>query len=215
MSYPSSHISVKCWSEWFIHYIKIFIFVLLLIPPDNTIHAATLSVDLGRDSTSVAAGRDFDFGYGMLGISTIFITDSPWSYVATEGGLNKPCLDFQAASGKYCEPKDRFHDGDEFEVFGKVGYRLPLFSMIYLNAGVGISKQRIADLYIFCVGVEEGSSGTQDCSSSRLFETWGEVDENYYLTLLGGLTVEMTHHLLVNIDYHTRRGLTGGLMWRF
>lgn len=202
-------------SEWYTYYIKAIVLTFFLVINCNLTNAATLSVDLGRDSASVAAGRDFDFGYGMLGISTIFITDAPWSYVSTEGGLNNPCLDFQATTGKYCEPKGRFHDGDELEVFGKVGYRLPFFSMIYLNTGVGISKQRITDLYIFCVGVEEGSSGTQDCSSSRLFETWGKVDEDYHLTFLGGLSLEMTHHLLLNIDYHTRKGITGGLMWRF
>lgn len=148
----------------------------------------------------------------MVGISAMFTTDAPWSYVETEEGLEQSCVDFQTDPEKDCEPKGRFHDDDEWELFGKLGYRLPLLSMIYVNTGMGVSKQKIADLYIFCVDIEEPGGG---CSKARLFETWGDIKERYYLNFLGGLTVEMTRRFLFNIDYHTRKGLVGGLMWRF
>lgn len=192
--------------------ILIILSIILLLTNSPSIYAANLSIDIGRDSTSVAAGRDFGFGYAMLGISATYTTDAPWSYVATDDSLSKACTDFQSDSTKDCEPKGRFHDGDEWEVFGKAGYRLPFISLIYVNTGIGISKQRIARLYIFCVGIEGAGGG---CSKARLFETWGEVDENHFLTFLGGFTVEMTHRLLLNINYHTRKGLLSGFIWRF
>ncbi len=193
-----------------------FLFFLAIIfslfYPCNSAQAANLSIELGRDSTSVAAGRDFGFGYGMVGISATFTTDAPWSYVETTETLNSPCLTFQSDPTKDCVPKGYFHDGDEWEVFGKLGYRLPIIPMVYINTGMGVSKQRTAELYIFCTGIEDPTGG---CPSARLFETWGRVDDDYFLTFLGGLTVEMTHQLLLNIDYHTRNGFISGLMWRF
>lgn len=193
-------------------FLTVIILSLIIFLTDIPLNAANLSVDMGKNSTSVAAGRDFGFGYAMLGISATFTTDAPWSYVATDDGLSKVCTDFQSDSTKDCEPKGRFHDGDEWEVFGKAGYRLPFISLVYVNTGIGISRQRIARLYIFCVGIEEPDGG---CPKARLFETWGEVDDDYFLTFLAGFTVEMTHRLLLNINYHTRKGLLSGFMWRF
>ena len=195
-----------------IHIINVIILSIFLILPSNPVQAANLSIEIGRDSTSVATGRDFSFGYGMVGIAATFVTDAPWSYVATTEPLNDPCLTFQSDPTKNCQPKGRFHDGDEWEVFGKLGYRLPLISRVYLNTGMGLSKQKVADLYLFCTGIEDPSGG---CPKSRLFETWGQVDEDYFLTFLGGLTIEMTRQILLNVDYHTRKGFISGLMWRF
>ena len=185
------------------------IFLILFSTP---VQAANLSIEIGSNSTSVAAGRDFSFGYGMVGIAATFMTDAPWSYVATTETLDNPCQTFQTDTTKDCQPKGRFQDGDEWEIFGKLGYRLPLISRVYLNTGMGLSKQRVADLYLFCTGIEDPSGG---CPQSRLFETWGHVDEDYFLTFLGGMTLEMTRQLLLNIDYHTRKGFISGLMWRF
>lgn len=193
-------------------FLTVIILSILLLIPNIETYAANLSMNMGKDSTSVAVGRDFNFGYAMLGISATFTTDEPWSYVSTSESLNKSCMDFQSDPTKDCEPKGRFHDGDEWEVFGKLGYRLPLISIIYINTGIGISRQRIAELYIFCVGIDEPGGG---CSKARLFETWGKVSEHYYLNFLGGFTFKMTHHLLFTVDYHTRKGILGGFMWRF
>ena len=192
-----------------IHAIILSIFLILFSTP---VQAANLSIEIGSNSTSVAAGRDFSFGYGMVGVAATFMTDAPWSYVATTETLDNPCLTFQADATKDCQPKGRFHDGDEWEVFGKLGYRLPLISRVYLNTGMGLSKQRVADLYLFCTGIDNPDGG---CPQSRLFETWGQVDEDYFLTFLGGMTLEMTRQLLLNVDYHTRKGFISGLMWRF
>lgn len=181
----------------------------------NTASAANLSIEIGKDSSSIAAGRDFGFGYGMLGISATYTTDSPWSYVETTESLNKPCDDFIKDTTKSCSPKGRFHDGDEWEIFGKLGYRLPVLKIFYLNMGTGISKQKISDLFVFGEDICTKSVGNT-CTETREFaETWGQVKEHYYLNFLGGVTVEMTHRLLFNVDYHTRKGLISGFMWRF
>lgn len=192
--------------------INAIILSIFLILSSTPVQAANLSIEIGSNSTSIAAGRDFSFGYGMVGISATFMTDAPWSYVATTESLDNPCQEFINNVAKDCQPKGRFQDGDEWEVFGKLGYRLPLISRVFLNTGMGLSKQKVADLYLFCTGIDSATGG---CPQSRLFETWGQVDEDYFLTFLGGMTLEMTRQLLLNVDYHTRKGFISGLMWRF
>ena len=194
----------------------------------NTASAANLSIEIGKDSSSVAAGRDFRFGYGLVGISSRFTTDAPWSYVPTTESLNNLCRDFigspidPAGNTKNCEQRGFFRDGDEWEVFGKLGFRLPIISRVYINTGMGVSKQKITELFIFCdkIGltpaeISSGVINTKSCSKAEEFISWGQVKEHYYLNFLGGLTVEMTRQLFLNIDYHARNGLMSGLMWRF
>lgn len=188
-------------------------------------HAANLSFDMGRDSSGISAGRDFKFGYAMLGLSTTFTTDYPWSYVPTRQKLEGTCESFNEKYQEYfdnnkvgykeqgihpCDPKGRKQDGDEWEVFGKLGYRMPFISRLYLNAGLGVSKQRISDLYVFREDVTLKNGETRE-----YMETWGHVEDRYYLNLLGGVGISMTRRMLFNVDYHTRKGLTGGIMYRF
>src|SRR3990172_10823563 len=199
--------------------INVIILSIFLILFSTPVQAANLSIEIGSNSTSVAAGRDFSFGYGMVGIAATFMTDAPWSYVATTETLDNPCQTFKDNETEDCQRKGRFQDGDEWELFAKLGYRLPRISRIYLNTGMGLSKQRVADLYLFCTGIDKSVDGVDisdgGCPQSRLFETWGQVDEDYFLTFLGGMTLEMTRKLLFNVDYHTRKGFISGLMWRF
>ena len=182
---------------------------LLLLFAGTKSHAANLSFDMGRNSSGISAGRDFKFGYAMLGLSTKFTTDYPWSYVPTRQGLESPCNEFKA-NEKGCEQRGRYNDGDEWEVFGKLGYRMPFISRLYLNAGLGVSKQRISDLYVF---VEE--INLQNGETREFTETWGHIEDRYYLNLLGGVGISMTRRMLLNVDYHTRKGLIGGIMYRF
>src|SRR3972149_10595811 len=199
-----------------IHIINVIILSIFLILPSNPVQAANLSIEIGRDSTSVAAGRDFSFGYGMVGIAATFMTDAPWSYVATTATLDNPCQIFQADVTKDCQPRGRFQDGDEWELFGKVGYRLPLISRVYLNTGLGVSKQKSAELYLFSEEYCTYRNTGGGCDKKTEYgETWGEVDKDYYMTLLGGISVEMSRRILFNLDYHSRKGLIGGLIWRY
>jgi len=191
----------------------IFLFSLLLT--SDPVHAAILSIQLGKESAQVAAGRDFSSGYALLGISATFTTDAPWSYVATGEALDGLCSDYQAGTNQDCERKGRFHDGDEWEVFGKFGYRFPLLPVLYLGGGFGISRQKIADLYLFCEEIDLSPGETKSCGKARQFLTWGRTKEHYYANFITGVTIEMTQRFLLNVDYHTRRGLLGGLMWRF
>lgn len=198
---------------------------LILLFAGTKSHAANLSFDIGRNSSGISVGRDFKFGYTMLGISTAFVTDAPWSYVQTKETLNEQCDNFKSQYDpahppdkliKNCIPKGNFHDGDEWEVYGKAGYRLPLISMIYLNAGMGISRQRRADLYLFSEEYCTVRAGDGTCANKPEYsETWGRVKDHYYLNLLGGVGISMTSRMLFNIDYHTRKGLLGGIMYRF
>lgn len=189
--------------------IKAIILSFFIILINNHVNAANLSVELGKNSTGVAVGRDFGFGYGLVGLSAKFITDGPWSYVPTEEDLNSSCEYFES-NEKGCEYKGRYYDGDEWEIFGKAGYKLPVVSIIYLNAGMGISKNRTTKLYLLKEDVKLTSGETVE-----FMETWGHVKENYYLNFIGGVSVEITRRMLLNIDYHTRQGLLSGLMWRF
>lgn len=184
-------------------------------------HAANLSFDIGRNSSGISAGRDFKFGYAMLGLSSKFTTDSPWSYVPTGQGLQSTCEDFNEKFKEYfennkdegvvpCKPEGRFHDGEEWEVYGKLGYRIPVISKLYLNAGLGISKQRVSDLYVFREDIKLQSGETRE-----YMETWGHVKDHYYLNFLGGVGISVTRRMLFNVDYHTRKGLIGGIMYRF
>lgn len=201
--------------RWKINLSPFLFTFFLLIFSSGTVYSASLAINVGKDSTSVAAGRDFNFGYALVGVSATFTTDAPWSYVATEEGLDGACSDFQAGTTRDCEPKGRFQDGDEWEVFGKLGYKLPLVPMFYLSGGMGISRQRIADLYLFCDEITLIGDETKSCSKAGEFMTWGRTKEHYYANFLAGVTIEMTRRLLLNVDYHTRKGLLGGLMWRF
>lgn len=198
-----------------IHCSVVSLFSLFLFLHWSSAFAANLSINIGKDSTSVAAGRDFNFGYALIGVSATFTTDAPWSYVATEEGLDGACSDFQAGTTRDCEPKGRFQDGDEWEVFGKLGYRLPLIPIFYISGGLGVSRQKIANLYLFCDEINLIGDETKSCSKAGEFLTWGRTEEHYYTNFLAGVTVEMTRRLLLNLDYHTRKGLLGGLMWRF
>ncbi|MBI5192813.1 MAG: hypothetical protein HZA08_05165 [Nitrospirae bacterium] len=183
---------------------------LIFLFPVTKAHAANLSFDMGRNSSGISAGRDFKFGYAMLGLSTKFTTDYPWSYVPTRQSLEGPCQDFKNTDPKNCEKRGRYYDGDEWEVFGKLGYRLPVISRLYLNAGLGVSKQRISDLYVFREDIQ-----LQNGVTSEFMETWGHVEDRYYLNLLGGVGISMTRRILLNVDYHTRKGLISGIMYRF
>src|SRR3989337_153349 len=156
------------------HIINAIILSIFLILPSNPVQAAILSIEIGSNSTSVAAGRDFSFGYGMVGIAATFMTDAPWSYVATTETLHNPCQTFKDNETEDGQRKGRFQDGDEWELFAKLGYRLPLISRIYLNTGMGLSKQRVADLYLFCTGIDKSVDGVDisdgGCPQSRWFE---------------------------------------------
>ncbi len=211
-----------------INIVKSIIIVLLVLIAFEPAGAASLSIDIGKESTSFGIGTDFYFGYGLIGLSTKFTTDAPWSYVQTDETLIEQCEEFidykpppdpdlttNIEPERGCKPKGRFFDGDEWEIFGKIGYRLPLISRVYLNTGLGVSKQKSAELYLFS---EEyctywNTNGT--CTKAEYSETWGEVDEDYFMTFLGGISVEMNRRLLFNLDYHSRKGLIGGLMWRY
>ena len=205
-----------------INIVKSIIIVLLVLIAFEPAGAASLSIDIGKESTSFGIGTDFYFGYGLIGLSTKFTTDAPWSYVQTEERLIEPCEYFTSKSGpenelrKKCTPEGKFNDGDEWEIFGKIGYRLPLISRVYLNTGLGVSKQKSAELYLFSEEycTYRNTSGVCD-KKTEYGETWGEVDKDYYMTLLGGISVEMSHRILFNLDYHSRKGLIGGLMWRY
>lgn len=194
--------------------ILIVLLVLVAFKPAN---AASLSVDMGKGSAGFGIGSDFYFGYAVIGLSAKFTTDAPWSYVQTEETLIEQCDKFKEyknndpESPKYCEDKGRFFDGDEWEVFGKVGYRLPLLSSIYLNSGLGLSAQKTAKLYVF---YDEYYTDSPD-GKRKYGETWGQVDKDYFMTFLGGISVEMNRRLLINFDYHSRKGLIAGLMWRY
>ncbi|MDD5435030.1 MAG: hypothetical protein PH343_06335, partial [Nitrospira sp.] len=80
----------------------------------TNIYAANLSFDIGKDSSGISAGRDFRFGYALLGMSTKFVTDAPWSYVPTRQSLDSACQDFKSVNPKNCDPRGRFNDGDEW-----------------------------------------------------------------------------------------------------
>ena len=201
-----------------LRFILIVLIVLVAFKPAN---AASLSADLGKESAGFGIGADFYFGYALIGLSATFTTDTPWSYVQTKETLIEPCEYFNSKSDpenelrKKCTQEGKFHDGDEWEVFGKVGFRLPFVSSIYLNSGLGLSAQKTAQLYVFS---EEYCTYRADgvCIKEVEYgETWGQVDKDYFMTFLGGISVEMNRRLLINLDYHSRKGLIAGLMWRY
>lgn len=187
--------------------------------------AANLSFDMGKNSAGVSAGRDFKFGYALLGISARFVDDFPWSYVHTNKDLNEQCDYYESQYDPYpppdkliknCIRKGNFYDGDEWELFSKAGYRLPFIPMVYLNTGIGISRQRKVELYLFSEEYCRARDNNNACIEKPTYdETWGRVRDYYYMNLLGGLGFEVTPHMLINIDYHSRRGLLGGIMYRF
>ena len=221
--------------------IKAIILSFFIFLINNQVNAANLSIELGKNSTGVAVGRDFGFGYGLVGLSAKFITDGPWSYVPTEESLKNSCNDFHVAepvdpdesdqdeskAARDCNENGVFDDGDEWEVFGKLGFRIPVFSRFFVNTGLGISKKRTSELFTFCDDIKlackwEGGEKVcetkpeNDCyEKAGEFVTWGHVEENYYLNFIGGISVEITRRMLLNIDYHTRQGLLSGIMWRF
>jgi len=206
-----------------INIVKSIIIVLLVLIAFEPAGAASLSIDIGKESTSFGIGTDFYFGYGLIGLSTKFTTDAPCSYVQTDETLIELCNQFSSyepSSDKEpdrgCKHKGRFFDGDEWEIFGKIGYRLPLISRVYLNTGLGVSKQKSAELYLFSEEycTYRNTGGVCD-KKTEYGETWGEVDKDYYMTLLGGISVEMSRRILFNLDYHSRKGLIGGLIWRY
>lgn len=203
------------------------LFILLINKPVN---AANLSIELGKNSTGVAFGRDFGFGFGMVGLSAKFITDGPWTYIPTEDALKNTCDEFKNSPtlidennkvgvAKDCKEEGLFNDGDEWEVFGKLGFRIPLIPKVYFNSGIGVSRKKTTELFMFCDAIKlacpEDVCEPKSCSKAEEFVTWGHVKENYFMNFIGGITFEMTHRMLLNIDYHTRQGLLSGLMWRF
>lgn len=205
-----------------INIVKSIIIVLLVLIAFEPAGAASLSIDIGSNSTSVGIGTDFHFGYGLIGFSSSFITNAPWSYVQTGESLIEPCDNFNTKSGpenelrKKCSTKGKYYDGDELEVFGKIGYKLPLISTVYLNTGIGVSKQKSAELYLFSEEYCTYRNPIGKCDKVIEYsETWGKVDEDYYMTILGGISVEMSRRILINLDYHSRKGLIGGLIWRY
>lgn len=208
--------------------VSVSLCLLLLLAGTNT-RAANLSFDIGRNSSGISAGRDFKFGYAMLGFSTTFTTDYPWSYVPTKETLNVQCDQYNMPANqddpidpdpankllRSCSNKGKYYDGDEWEVYGKVGYKLPVISFIYFNAGMGISKQKESDLYLFSEEYCTVRVGDTCANKPQYSETWGHVEDHYYLNLLGGVGISMTRRMLFNVDYHTRKGLLGGIMYRF
>jgi len=209
--------------------VKFILIILLFLFACKPANAASLSADLGKESAGFGIGRDFNFGYGLIGLSSKFTTDAPWSYVQTYETLKYKCQEFKdyvppqdsdpethKEPEKACESKGTFFDGDEWELFGKIGIRLPVISVVYLNTGLGIAAQKSSKLYLFseeyCTYREQNS----DCGYKVEYgETWGEVDKDYFMTFLGGISVEMNRRLLINLDYHSRKGLIAGLMWRY
>ena len=201
--------------------VKFIMIVLLVLFASESACAASLSIDMGRQSAGFGIGTDFNFGYGLIGLSAKFTTDAPWSYVQTEETLIGPCEDFNTKSGsenelrKKCTQEGKFHDGDEWEVFGKVGFRLPLVSSIYLNSGLGLSAQKTAQLYVFSEEYCTYRADGECIQKVEYGETWGQVDKDYFMTFLGGISVEMNRRLIINFDYHSRKGLIAGLLWRY
>ena len=204
--------------ESILRFILIVLIVLVAFKPAD---AASLLADMGKGSAGFGIGSDFYFGYALIGLSAKFTTDAPWSYVQTEETLTGPCEYFNTKSDpenelrKKCTQEGKFHDGDEWEVFGKVGFKLPLVSSIYLNSGLGLSAQKTAQLYVFS---EEYCTYRQDGACIQKVEygeTWGQVDKDYFMTFLGGISVEMNRRILLSLDYHSRKGLIGGLIWRY
>lgn len=199
--------------------IAMILIVLIAITPCV---AASLSIDMGKQSASLGIGTDFYFGYGLIGFSSKFTTDAPWSYVQTHETLTGQCEYFNSKAGpenelrKKCVPEGLFRDGDEWELFGKAGFRLPVVSALYLNTGLGLAAQKSARLFVFseeyCTYRDSGGACVQKVEYG---ESWGEVDKDYFMTFLGGISLEMNRRLLVNLDYHSRKGLVGGLMWRY
>ena len=201
--------------------LRFILIVLLVLITFKTADAASLSADMGKGSAGFGIGSDFYFGYALIGLSAKFTTDAPWSYVQTEETLIGPCEDFNTKSGsenelrKKCTQEGKFHDGDEWEVFGKVGFRLPLVSSIYLNSGLGLSAQKTAQLYVFSEEYCTYRADGECIQKVEYGETWGQVDKDYFMTFLGGISVEMNRRLLINFDYHSRKGLIAGLLWRY
>jgi hypothetical protein len=101
-----------------INIVKSIIIVLLVLIAFEPAGAASLSIDIGKESTSFGIGTDFYFGYGLIGLSTKFTTDAPWSYVQTDETLIELCNQFSSyepSSDKEpdrgCKHKGRFFDG--------------------------------------------------------------------------------------------------------
>ncbi len=208
--------------SYLINIIRAFTIVLFVLIVTSSAVAASLLIDMGRQSASLGIGTDFYFGYGLIGLSSKFTTDAPWSYVQTEETLTGQCDYFNSKSGpenelrKKCVPEGRFNDGDEWELFAKFGFRLPLVTSLYINTGFGLAEQKTARLYVFseeyCTYRDTGGICVQ---KAEYGESWGEVDKDYIMTFLGGLSLEMNRRLLVNFDYHSRKGIIAGLMWRY
>ena len=178
---------------------------------------------MGPGTLGMAIGGDLKSGYAMAGFSAIFITDAPWSYVPTSESLSEPCAQFRGDTTKppewnlatACVPKGTFQDGEEWELYGKFGYRIPGTRIFFLDMGVGVSHRKTADLYIFCTGPSSVDLGKDQCNKSEDFITWGEVTERYYPTGLVGLGISVRKDFLFNLDYHSRRGPILGMTWRF
>ncbi len=201
--------------------LKSVIIILIMLIAYKPANAASILIDMGKESAGFGIGTDIQFGYALIGLSSRFITDAPWSYVQTRETLIEPCEYFNTKSDpenelrKKCTSAGTFHDGDEWEVFGKIGVRLPLVSSLYFNSGLGLSAQKTAQLYVFseeyCTYRTEG-----ECIQKVEYgETWGQVDKDYFMTFLAGISVEMNRRLLLNFDYHSRKGVIAGLMWRY
>jgi len=192
-------------------FLPLTIFILFTYQP-HIANGAILSFTLGKDSAGIAAGGYITKGgFALVGISSTFTTDSPWSYVKTTKDLSDPCKTFKNDPSKDCQPKGTFHDGDEWEIFTKAGIQTPFWQRLYLDIGLGLSHQRLAKLFIFCVGVTSGG----DCGSAKSFETWGEIKELFFITYSGGISIRMSPHIFLHFDYHSRQGFQGGFMWVF
>ncbi len=188
-----------------------FTILILLFHQPSYANGAFLSFTMAKDSAGIAAGGNIKGGFALVGISSTFTTDAPWSYVETTKNLTGPCETFKADSSKDCEPKGTFHDGDEWEIFTKIGIQMPFWQRLYIDAGLGLSHQKLAKLFIFCVGITSGGN----CDSAKSFETWGQIKELFFITYLGGISLRVSPRVLLHLDYHSRQGFQGGFMWVF
>jgi hypothetical protein len=209
----------------------VFLLFLIFSLPAS---ASRVSIEMGDGTMGVSAGGDFRFGYVLGGFSARFIDDFPWSYIPTRQSLTEPCENYKSADYYPVDPNDSskgelavdcddtkggFHDGEEWEIFGKLGWRVPRIPGLFLDLGAGISYQRTADLYIFCNGITVApglpESDWRSCNRSSDFTTWGRIHDRYSPTVLWGIGIEPRKDFLLNIDYHSRRGPLLGMTWRF
>ncbi|HZX48245.1 MAG TPA: hypothetical protein VFF47_03390, partial [Nitrospirota bacterium] len=85
-----------------INFVKFILIILLVLFASESAGAASLSIDMGKESAGLGIGRDFNFGYGLIGLSSKFTTDAPWSYVQTYETLTYKCQEFK----DYVPPQD-------------------------------------------------------------------------------------------------------------